>query len=130
MDLTPIEPDGEWKVEDRRINTSEHEDAILATLRFCGDTAVNQIDRRYQRFRADIGLADDSNSDALVEFSLLLDNRIRPTATVTIGPATVEHVDVDISGAFRMTIAAVNTAPSVCGTADRATAAWFNTSLT
>lgn len=131
LDLAPLEPDGEWRVEDRKVNTKEYEDALTAPLDDCSGNTVSQtyqIDRKYQRFRAEVGLTDDSGSDARVEIQFLVDNTPNQPATVTIGPGTLEQVDVDISNAFRITIAAQT--ERNCTGDFAANVAWLNTSLT
>ncbi|MFI7021115.1 NPCBM/NEW2 domain-containing protein [Micromonospora sp. NPDC049900] len=61
-----------------------------------------QVDRKYGTFGAEVGIGDDTTSEARVRFTVLADGVVRHTETVALGQTV--PFEADITGAFRIEI--------------------------
>ncbi|WP_436497363.1 NPCBM/NEW2 domain-containing protein [Actinokineospora sp. HUAS TT18] len=136
LDLEPIETGGVQAIESQKINTEQHDRVIAHRLGDCKVYPLTensafrtyQVDRRFTRLQARVGLGDTSASGAVAEFWVSVDGRRVGSSTVHVGVGEVKSIDVDVSGAFRVAISVVRTIPagvSSCLGAPFVTAAWI-----
>lgn len=85
-----------------------------------------QMDRKYRVLRTQVGLGDESVSNPVVEFSVIVDGVTKSVESIRIGQ--IKPIDVDISGAFRVELRAEVKNPPTCSSP--AFAAWIEPVVT
>lgn len=87
-----------------------YQNALISDGDICGSygTVTYQPARLYKHLHALVGVTDNSQSGESVDFSVTVDNNSSPTGTtqtINVGEAP-KPIDVDITGAFRITLSA------------------------
>lgn len=102
---------GEWGISGRSYPNS------ISKYKTRNDTCVFEynLSRDWERFKADFGLADDSDSDAQFRFEIAADNRPLESGVVGLGEPVA--IDEDVSGVLRLTLRISLLGPGVKGTA-------------
>jgi NPCBM/NEW2 domain len=114
-----------YSVGSATVDGVTYQNALVSNGDICSTygTVTYQPARRYKHFHALVGVTDDSQSDESVDFSVTVDNDSSPSGTaqtMNVGEAP-KPIDVDIAGAFRITLSAV--APDCVF---NGTAVWIN----
>ncbi|NUO59329.1 MAG: hypothetical protein HOV78_21920 [Hamadaea sp.] len=115
----------------RKVNAVEYEDVYAADLVcYVVGTAAGdefQLDRKYRRLVTKVGLGDAGTASGIrVKFTVAVDGAAARSVTVTLGQ--VKTLEVDVSGALRMSLTA-----EILNAADcegHAAAAWITPMLT
>ena len=118
------ENDG-YSVRSVTVDRVSYQNALVDNGDICGSygTVTYQPARQYEHFHALVGVTDNSQSGEGIDFSVTVDNESSPTGTtqtINVGEAP-KPIDVDITGAFRITLSAV--APDCVF---NGTAVWIN----
>lgn len=121
------ETDG-YSVHSATVDRVTYQNALVDNGNICGSygTVTYQPARQYKHFHALVGVTDNSQSGEDIDFSVTVDNESSPTGTtqtINVGEAP-KPIDVDITGAFRITLSAV--APDCVFDG---TAVWINPAL-
>ena len=86
---------------------------------------IYELDRKYAKFHAVVGLADNSASGDTITFKVLIDGQQRyASAPLTVGEA--QAVNMSIAGAFRITLEDVCSSQTQYTSGPSVTAVWIN----
>lgn len=75
--LTANETQGEIVTDPQKVNSRDYDHALTGWLGMCNYTSahrVYQLDRKYKRLQADVGLTDNTKSGSVVVFKVVLDD--------------------------------------------------------
>ena len=103
--LQPVPGGSQATVQAAALNGQTYAHAITADTR-CGTPVALQynLSRAYQQLTMTVGLSDDSNSAAVVQFDVLIDNKTVFSQTAHLGQAL--PVKVDVTNGLRLDIEA------------------------
>jgi NPCBM/NEW2 domain len=123
-DLKLVEGHNVTDLGRRAVSGSSYEHSV-ALGNFCIG-AVRQagfnLDRRYRRFQAVMGLSDETPSAFELKFRVLLDDK--PLASSTLKVGQVERLDLDVSGGLRLLLSAEASTLPGCDREVKAEAVW------
>jgi hypothetical protein len=67
------------------------------------DTETYELNYKYRQLHVTVGLADTSPSGDMIQFSVLVDDQ-KKGISPTLGPGQTEAINVDVTGAYRITL--------------------------
>ncbi len=136
LDMTAIDPADSLLVSGyQTVNTRQYQQTLFDNTLDeygCGDddpdsTSYN-LGRKYAYFHAIVGLADSSPSGDAVTFDVLVDGQRKGIApTLYVGQTAI--LNIDITGAFRITLQDLCTAAQDSSNNNSITAVWANPSV-
>ncbi len=103
-ELSPVSTTDRWSFGPRRMLDRDHPRSLTAPA--CGfpeDQLSFNISRKYGRFQAEIGLADDAHTGSSAEFTLTADDR-EIYHSPRLKPGEVKSVDVSVKNVFRLSL--------------------------
>jgi hypothetical protein len=87
-----------------RLNARNYEEAMLGSCAYNNPPQIYLIDRKYKRFRATVGIADDSSDITPVRFGVYDDTGKRLGSASVDGTTTPGKIDVSIEGVLRLSL--------------------------
>ena len=137
-DISPVDPSlasystGEQKVDGQTYQQTIYDQtADDSTCNTGGSTVaatgqvIYELDRKYAKFHAVVGLADTSASGDTIIFKVLIDGQQR-YASSSLSVGETQTVDLSITGAFRLTLEDVCSSQTVYSGGPSVTAVWIN----
>jgi hypothetical protein len=137
VDMTPVDPSlsnystGQQKVDgqvDPQTIYDETQDDYNCNDGISTDSTgqvIYELDRKYAKFHAVVGLADNSASGDTITFKVLIDGQQRyASGPLTVGEA--QAVNMSIAGAFRITLEDVCSSQTQYTSGPSVTAVWIN----
>ncbi|GAA1661633.1 NPCBM/NEW2 domain-containing protein [Catellatospora bangladeshensis] len=124
-DLPSLSPTERWSFGPRQLLGRDYPRSLTAPgCGFKEDLLAYNLLRRYERFQADIGLADDAQIGSSAEFMLIADDR-EIYRSPRLKPGEVKPVDVPVKNVFRLSLFVSAT----CDAEAKAKATWGDARL-
>lgn len=121
-DLSPFSAKGEWGTRTASIGGHRYPNALVSSPD-CEATRDYQLEHPYKRFRATVGVADDTADPASLEFSVVVNgDAVWNSGSVAFGKSA--SADVPLQGAVRLELVTDS-----CGVFTRDTGVWANAHL-
>jgi hypothetical protein len=109
-DLSPAEGSANEDAVD--ISGKSYPHSIYLSVVYDAGDVQYDLGRNYRRFRATIGLTDDSGSSASVLYEVFADGRRIYNATLGLGQT--RDLDIDMTGVLRLDLRAKSTTEAPC----------------
>jgi hypothetical protein len=129
VNINSLSDNNNWEIGTSLLDTATYKDSLRATMCTWANPATSQeylLGRRYSRFRALVGIADDSKVGADMRFVVTGDGNTIFSQTVGIGkPKTI---DIPIENVLRLMLT-VEASPDASFCYNDATAVWAEASV-
>ncbi|MFI9848664.1 NPCBM/NEW2 domain-containing protein [Nonomuraea sp. NPDC051941] len=100
FDLAPLRDQTDYETTEAKVNTRQYDRVLLGGVHCQGQSVTYQLDRKFKKFTATVGLTDDSLRIP-VRFDVYVDGK-RAGAGTTVNVGQIKPVEIAVSGAFRM----------------------------
>jgi hypothetical protein len=137
VDMTPVDPSlSNYSAGQQKVDGQVYPETIYDETRddyTCNDSiptdstgqVIYELDRKYAKFHAVVGLADTSASGDTITFKVLVDGQKRYAST-PLAAGETQAINMSISGAFRITLEDVCSSQTQYSGGPSVTAVWIN----
>ncbi|MGW4298037.1 NPCBM/NEW2 domain-containing protein, partial [Micromonospora chersina] len=104
FDLPPVEGGEGWRQRAATVSGQRYEHSLVASTCFATNDEAESFNlgRRYDRFRATVGVADDAPGDYRTRFTVRADDETVFQRELTLG--NTAEVDVPVAGRLRLVL--------------------------